>query len=289
MFFSVLKNVIYRANESYLENMECDVPQGGTITQEPPADLLHPQVPVVVVTEDGDGMISLTNKPGHPDELLLDDPTLPQCESDYLPVHVFDNKETVAKPHHSPPVSQGGPLPQNHVGPLPAPAGTLLSSMPIMTKAKGGDDLPPMTSRPNHPDALTLSLLDHCPPTAPVRKTGSTPRSSPWQRASSSMSPSTLLVTVPDPQREQDTRANGKNQGSRQDSEDQNITGGSQPPVIQEQPACSKPVKTPISTPRPSSQDNTASPPLPPGSSLILPTFPSTIYQCEICEKYFPS
>ena len=33
---------------------------------------------------------------------------------------------------------------------------------------------------------------------------------------------------------------------------------------------------------------STASPPLPPGSSLILPTFPSTIYQCEICGNTFP-
>ena len=33
MFFSVLKNVIYRANESYLENMQCAVSAVGGVTR----------------------------------------------------------------------------------------------------------------------------------------------------------------------------------------------------------------------------------------------------------------
>ena len=126
-----------------LPHLPPPVPQGGTITQEPdnpsptPADLLHPPVPVVVVTEDGDGVISVANKSGHPDELLFDDPTLPllnhcppQCGVDNLPdpIDIIDNRETVAESHPSPPVRQGGTIAQEpdslppHTSRRPAPS-----------------------------------------------------------------------------------------------------------------------------------------------------------------------
>ena len=95
------------------------VPREGTVAQEldkpplTPTSILLPPLANTATTEDSDNMVSVSAKPSHPDELLLDNPilSLPDYLHPAVPV-----RETGRVPLSPVPIPNHGQIPQTESG-----------------------------------------------------------------------------------------------------------------------------------------------------------------------------